>query len=181
MPESARIGDYDEVYNFVYALDLKTPVFKVFRSYKHKQSEIMVSDNIDTPCSVLSKEEAPKFSIKSIMERTNNVPNMLKRLRMSTLGTTANDRQMFIGNVIDKALLYEIKNKCGKIKLGTKDLVKAYETLFIDTSSDHYVKENSDIFMMEVYEVFASMYVKDKDIVNRLEKTILLEQIFDLF
>lgn len=42
MPEKCRVGDYDEAYNLTYALDVKTPVYKVFRSYIHKDSKAML-------------------------------------------------------------------------------------------------------------------------------------------
>jgi hypothetical protein len=37
MPEKCRVGDYDEVYNLTYALDLKSPVYNISHIFKYLQ------------------------------------------------------------------------------------------------------------------------------------------------
>lgn len=174
MPEKCRVGDYDEVYNLTYALDVKTPVYKVFRSYIHKDSKAMLVTDWNW---ITSKELKPKetlnYSIKSLMEYTNNFSMIVNKMSNTWMDVDAKSKQFRLGEVLDKVLTEELKTISGKVKVSPNYILKAYENLHIDVTSKHYV--DSKIPNLLTYlEPFIEALSLDKDIINRFEKTMLI-------
>lgn len=178
MPEKCRVGDYDEAYNLVYALDVKTPVYKVFKSYVHKDSKAMLVTDWNWINSwELKPGETPTYSVKSLMEYTNNFPMTLEKMSKCFLDIDAKSRQNRLGMLLDNALSVEFKTISGKVKISPNCILKAYESLHVDVTSKHYV-ENKKPSLLEYVEVFMESLVSDKDIINRFEKTMLLYNLF---
>lgn len=178
MPEKCRIGDYDEVYNLVYALDVKTPIYKLFRSYIHKESKAMlVTDWNWITSKELKPKEALNYSIKSLMEYTNNFALVVNKMSNTWINVDLKSKQFRLGEMINKVLTEEFKTISGKIKVSPNHILKAYESLHIDVTSKHYIDSKIPNLLTYI-EPFIETLSFDKDIVNRFEKTML---IFNLF
>ena len=55
-----------------------------------------------------------------------------------------------------------------------------YKNLFINEESDYFIEENTPVSMFTVYNSFTDLICnKDKDIMNKAEKTLLLKSILE--
>lgn len=168
-------SEYKETYNLVYALDTRIPVYKVFRAYMNPVSKNLYTftDNW-----LIAKELKPKekleYDIKSLFETVNNLETNMRKLKSTFLPT--DKKQNFLGELIDRALIFENKTINGKIKLSTNDIIKAYESIYSDSSSPYYV--NSECTMFNYYDAICAQITKD--FVNRFEKTMLINNLLKI-
>lgn len=69
----------------------------------------------------------------------------------------------------------------GKVKLSPAMVVKAYESVYMDSSSKFYVKPTEESTIYNYYSAFAQLVQDEKkDILNRWEKTYLISSLFGL-
>lgn len=114
------------------------------------------------------------------MEAYNDVAIKTKAMDEETYPADIPTKQAMLGKLIDRALVYDIKNFSGKIKLSALQVVKAYESIFNDTTSPFYSTDGSSD-KMTYYEAIGSIVTKDdKDIINRFEKSILTGMLLDM-
>ena len=94
----------------------------------------------------------------------------MKEYRKTPLGRA----QMLISNYIRN----DRDNGFGKVKLATSSVVDAYKLLYLKEDSPYYVKPGETTDMFNVYNAFTQLITDDtKDIVNKVEKTLLLKDI----
>lgn len=168
-------SEYKETYNLVYALDTRIPVYKVFRAYMNPVSKNLYTftDNWLIAKELKSKEKL-EYDIKSLFETVNNLETNMRKLKSTFLPT--DKKQNFLGELIDRALIFENKTINGKIKLSTNDIIKAYESIYSDSSSPYYV--NSECTMFNYYDAICAQITKD--FVNRFEKTMLINNLLKI-
>lgn len=168
-------SEYKETYNLVYALDTRIPVYKVFRAYMNPVSKNLYTftDNWLIAKELKSKEKL-EYDIKSLFETVNNLETNMRKLKSTFLPT--DKKQNFLGELIDRALIFENKTINGKIKLSTNDIIKAYESIYSDSSSPYYT--NSECTMFNYYDAICAQITKD--FVNRFEKTMLINNLLKI-
>ena len=71
------------------------------------------------------------------MEYTNDVIPIVKK--MKSIFLDSDKRYSFLGELIEKSMLYEYNNIGGKTKLSPSLVIKAYESVYMDSSSNFYV------------------------------------------
>ena len=170
-------SDIKEVYNFVYGLDVRTPVYKLYRSYVYDNVPIMFEH-------LISKEIIPEsvisYSIEDLMSETSDIKIKIDKMKKSFID---NDMKYnVLGSLIVKALLIEYKGIGGKVKLPTNVVIKAFENVYMDSTSNTYVKDTEKSSIWNFYCSLAGL-IKDaskKDIINNFEKTILVEKLLKL-
>ena len=169
-----KIGDFNEIYHFVYGLDIRTPVYKVFRSYGPCafNTEWLTINKIEG-------DNLPTYSIKDLMEYTNDVE--LKVKKMQTTFLNSDERHSLLGKLIEKAMFYEFNHVGGKAKLSTAMVIKAFESVYMDSSSDHYVGDKEESSVWNYYSAFTDLIKEDKDIINNFEKNYLVYLLFNEF
>lgn len=75
-------------------------------------------------------------------------------------------------------MLFEIENKGGKIKIAPQMVLKAYQNVYMNSSSRNYV-DSGESTMFNYLDAFSSLITEDnKDIVNRFEKNLLAYNMF---
>lgn len=68
----------------------------------------------------------------------------------------------------------------GKVKWSPTNVVKAYNNIYINISSDYYVGDK-DSSIINTYSSFAQLIADDKkDICNKFEKTMLINSLLNL-
>ncbi len=79
-------------------------------------------------------------------------------------------------------MLYSHQSKFGsKVKLSPAMVVKAYENVYMDSSSKFYIKPTEESTIYNYYSAFAQIVQDEKkDILNRWEKTYLISSLFGL-
>lgn len=115
------------------------------------------------------------------MSFTSDFEVKLKKYKNDTLSTKENDRYVRLGSWIEKCQFAVWQNDFGgKVKWSPTNAVKAYNNIYINTSSDYYVGDK-DSSVINTYNSFAQLIADDKkDICNKFEKTMLINLLLGL-
>ena len=161
----------NEIYHFVYGLDMRTPVYKYFRTYGPCafNTEWLTINKIEG-------ETAPNYSLENLMKYTNNVIPIVKKMKSTFLDS--NKRHSFFGELMEKAMLYEYNTDAGKTKLSTSLVIKAYESVYMDSSSNFYVGEKEESSVWNYFSAFTDILKDDKKDTNYFEKYHLVYLLF---
>lgn len=159
----------------VYALDTRVPVYKVFRAYMNPVSKNLYAfTNNWLIAKELKPNEKLEYDIKELFGAVNDLETNMRKLKSTFLST--DKKQNFLGELIDKTLVYESKAINGKVKLSVNDIIKAYESVYSDSSSPYYA--NGECTAFNYYDAICAQITKD--FVNRFEKTMLINNLFGI-
>ena len=173
MPEKCNKAGYAETYNLVYALDVRKPIYKVFKAYKdRKTSNLFVFNSMWINVYDLKpKENFIEFDeiVKNLMQLTDD-----SEIRFNKMN------KEFLSSDIEDSMLFEINNNSGKIKIAPAMVIKAYQNVYLDSSSKNYIPDTEKCSMFNYVDAFSSLITEDnKDIVNRFEKNLLIYKMFN--
>lgn len=183
MPEQYQWDNHTEVIGFLYGLDIRKPVVKIYRGGLNMAcTNLCVFDPSFIQIQELEPAKAIDYNpIHNLMEQTSDLKNWI-----TTLKSTYWERTIpIIENNLGKWVRNTINQSCnlgyGKVKLSSKDVIDAYKHLFIDTTNEYYIPEDRDVDMFTVYNAFTDIITNDgnKDIINKAEKTLLVKSILD--
>ena len=174
MPDS--IEGLSEIYHFVFAFDVRTPNYKVFRSYGPCifNPEWLTVEKLD-------EKTEPKYSIPNLMSYTNNVKSEINKMQTTFLDS--DERHKVLGQLIERSMLYNFQHVGGKVKLSPAMIIKAYESVYLDSSSDFFVKETEECSVWNYFNALIDLIKDDtkKDICNFAEKCNLCYNLFKSF
>lgn len=183
MPEEYSFDNHDEVVGFLYGLDVRKPICKMYRGGLNRAcTNLCVFDPSFINIQELEPEKAINYKpVKNLMEQTSDLKLWLKTLHDTEWERTVPTIESNLGKWMRNAISQSCDLGYGKVKLGTKEVIDAYKSLFVDTKSKYYVKEDEDVNMFKVYNAFTELISNDggKDIINKAEKTLLLRTILD--
>ena len=180
LPEKYCIDSHDEVYGFLYGIDVKKPVVKLYRGYLNRACTNL---SVFNPSWMNVQELLPGEPINinpltQLMESQNEFEITLNKLKDETI--SRNDRKMYLGNWVDHALRENEDYGFGKVKIATSTPIDAYKKLFIDSDSQYYIPEGIDPTLFDVYNSFTQIITDDKkDILNKFEKTIIVGKLLN--
>ena len=120
------------------------------------------------------------YSIKELMEKPFDIKQRLKVMKNTFISADIEDTHKLLGKLINRSLQYEYRNVGGKIKISPSDVIKAFEDIYLDSSSHYYIQPTVEGSLHNYYGALCSQITKSKDIINRFEKTILVGMLFDL-
>lgn len=183
MPSKCDKSGYAETYNLVYALDVRKPVYKIFKAYKdRKTTNIYAFNNSWLNVYELKPEkEFIEFDsiIRNLMQLTDNSEIIFEKLNKSFISSFSDDKRQKLGELIEKSMLYETVNKSGKVKIAPAMVLKAYQNVYLDSSSKNYVSDSEESTVLNYVDAFSSLITEDtKDITNRFEKSLLVYNMF---
>lgn len=166
-----------EVINLVYVLDIKKPCYKIFRTYSEEGRHITFNDDWMVTGEI--KDEPFKLPIKELMGKENKVPMFLTKMKNTFLSDE--NKYDLLGQLVEKSMLYEYNSISGKVKLSPNTIIKAHESVYLDSTSKLYKKDQE----ATVYDLFTAFLtvIKDgykKDPINVFEKSRLAEQILNI-
>ena len=173
---------YTETINLVYALDVRKPIYKIFKAYKDRKTGNLFAFNSQwiNVYELKPNEEFVDFEpiVKHLLELTDDSDKRFDNLEKNTVSSETEERQQFLGELIENSMLFEITNKGGKVKIASQMVLKAYQNVYMDSSSRNYVAEE-ECTKLNYLDAFSSLITEDdKDIVNRFEKNLLVYQMF---
>ena len=180
LPEKYCIDSHDEVYGFLYGIDVKKPVVKLYRGYLNRACTNL---SVFNPSWMNVQELIPGEPINinpltQLMESQNEFEITLNKLKDETI--SRDDRKMYLGNWVDHALRENEDYGFGKVKIATSTPIDAYKKLFIDSDSQYYIPEGIDPTLFDVYNSFTQIITDDKkDILNKFEKTIIVGKLLN--
>ena len=184
LPESYRVDNHEEVIGMIYGLDVRKPVVKFYRGGLNMACTNLCVLN---PTSLQTQELKPQqaidySSLDLIINQASNLQVWLNRLHSQTFSRDELNINTNLGRWIRNCLNMYYNSGLSKVKLATTTAISAYKLLFEDEESPYYVEEDSNTNMFNIYNAFTELIThdKDKDIMNKPEKTLLLKDILTL-
>jgi hypothetical protein len=178
LPQDHSIDGHDEVIGFLYGIDVKRPVVKIYRGYLNQACTNLTVFNpqwIDVQ-ELIPGDPINYNAVKMLMEQTNDFAVRMKKMKETTLDR--NKQTQYLGEWVDYALRETQDYGFGKVKIAVSTPVDAYKQLFIDQDSEYYIPEGLDPTLFDVYNSFTQIVTDDKkDLMNKFEKTMIINRL----
>ena len=169
--------DIKEVINLTYALDVKKPCYKVFRTYMENDCHYVFNSNWIFTDEI--KDQPFKLPIKELMEMENSVPMVLSNIKKKFVDDEF--KYDFLGKLLEKSILFEYNSISGKVKLSPSVVIKMHENIYLDSTSKSY-KKDQEATVFDLYSEILTV-IKDgykRDPINVFEKSLLAAQILNI-
>jgi len=176
LPQEQNIDGHEEVIGLLYGLDIRKPVYKTYRGYLNQAcTNLSVFDPKWLAVNELKPLEGINFNIKGMMEMASSFDSDLKKLKKTIVDRE--DMQKMLGKWVDISLRDTYFNGLQSVKISPNVSIEAYKSVLIDSESKYYVPENKEITMFNLHEALTQIVTDDdKDILNRFEKTMLINK-----
>lgn len=181
LPEEFTIDSHDEVIGFLYGIDVRKPVVKIYRGHLNRACTNL---SVFNPSWINVQELLPgdpiNFTpIKHLMEYTNDFAVVLKSLKNTYVDR--DDRKKYLGEWVDYSLRESQDYGFGKVKIAVSTPIDAYKELFINQDSSYYIPEGIDPSLFDIHSAFTQMITDDKkDILNKFEKTMIVNRLLNI-
>lgn len=180
LPQEHCIDNHDEVIGFLYGLDVRKPITKIYRGYLNRAcTNLAVFDPKWMIVQEVKPGEQIEIKSKQLLEMGNNFEPTLKKLKQEFI-----DREKIferLGTWVDASLTKYYYNGMQTVKISPNVPVEAYKTLFVDEAHPYFVPQTREADMFEVYNAFTQIITDDtKDIMNKFEKTMMVNKILGL-
>lgn len=183
MPDEYSFDNHQEVVGMVYGIDVRKPIVKI---YKGGLNMACTNLTVFNPSFLNIQELQPETPIdyrciKNIMEQTNDLKVWLDKLHNTEIPYDEQRINTMVGSWLRNTIDNQYDNGFGKVKLATSNVVDAYKMLYLKEDSPYFVKYGESTDMFNIYNAFTELITHDtKDIVNKVEKTLLLKSILEL-
>lgn len=180
MPEEYLFDNHDEVVGFIYGLDVRKPIVKIYRGGLNRAcTNLCVFNPSFLSIQELSPEKAINYRpVTTLMEQTNDMKVWLEKLHNTEFARTDEQIERNLGMWVRNSINMAYDSGYGKVKLAASTPIDAYKLLF-DKKSEYFIPEDQPVNMFTVYNAFTQLISNDggKDIMNKVEKTLLLKDI----
>lgn len=184
MPEEYAFDNHDEVVGLVYGLDVRKPVVKIYRGGLNRAcTNLCVFDPSFLNIQELEPKKAINFKpVTNLMEQTSDIKLWLKQLHETEFDRNDELIERNLGMWIRNSINMSYDTGYGKVKLATSTPVDAYKLMFENKKSEYFIPEDQNVNMFTVYNAFTQLISNDgdKDIMNKVEKTLLLKDILSI-
>jgi len=178
LPEKYSIDSHDEVIGFLYGIDVKKPVVKIYRGYLNQAcTNLTVFNPQWLNVQDLIPGDPINFKpIKDLMEYTNDFAINMAKMKSEFLSRDM--RKQYLGEWVDYSLRESQDYGFGKVKIAVSTPIDAYKQLFINQESEYFIPEGHDPSLFDVYNAFTQIVTDDKkDIMNKFEKTMIINRL----
>lgn len=181
LPEEHCIDNHDEVIGFLYGIDVKKPVVKIYRGYLNRACTNL---SVFNPQWINVQEMTPGdpinfSSIKHLMEHTNDFAVVLDKMKSTFI--SRNEQTDYLGKWVDHSLRESQDYGFGKVKIAVSTPIDAYKSLFIDADSEYYIPQGIDPSLFDIHSAFTQIITDDKrDIMNKFEKTMIVNKLLNI-
>lgn len=180
LPDEYAYENHKQSVNLLYALDTRKPIVKLFKNTVNMACLNMCVFNPEfLQVNELEPQSAIDYRfIKNVMEMTDNTKVMLEKLSSTTLDNSMIYEQ--VGRWIDKCIRTKYTSGFGTVKIAKTMPTEVYENIAIKEDSPYYSSDGHNYF--DIYNAFTDIICndKDKDIVNKFEKVMLVSKILDI-
>lgn len=176
MPSDHNVEGHEEVIGLLYGLDIRKPVSKVYRGYLNQAcTNLSVFDPQWLVVNELKPLEGIKFDVKSMLEMANNFEQQIKAYKKATVDR--DKMQPLLGKWVDLSLRDTYFNGVQNVKISPNVAIEAYKSLLLDKENKYYIPETTAITAFDIHEALTQIVTDDdKDILNRFEKTMLINK-----
>ena len=181
LPEQYTIDNHAEVVGFLYGIDVRRPVAKIYRGHLNMACTNLTVFNPDwmSVQELVPGEPLNYSAVKHLQEQSSDFALKLKQLKDTFVDRKG--RREMLGNWVDYSLRESQDYGYGKVKIAVSTAVDAYKQLFIDQESQYYIPEGIDPSQYEVYNSFTQIIQDDKrDILNKFEKTMIINRMLGI-
>lgn len=184
MPEELSMSNHKEVVGLVYGLDTRKPVAKIYRGALNMACLNLCVFNPDfLNVQEIEPNKPLDFRcVNPLMEKVSDIKVWLDKISNIEVEYNEKDINENLGLWIRNSLNFSYKSNYGKVKLATSMAIDAYKLLYEDDKSKYYVPKGSSTSMFNVYNAFTELItnIDTKDILNKVEKTLLLKDILGI-
>lgn len=184
MPEEYRFDNHDEVIGMIYGIDVRKPVVKIYRGGLNMAcTNLSIFDPSFLALQELESKKAINYNaVKNLMEQTSNMKVWLDKLHNTEFDRTDELIERNLGRWVRNSINTSYDTGFGKVKIAASTPVDAYKLMFENKKSPYYIDESSSVDMFTVYNAFTQLVTHDggKDIMNKVEKTLLLKDILSI-
>ena len=184
LPEQYNVDNHQDVVGMVYGLDTRKPIVKFYRGGLNMACTNLCVFNPDyLDVQELQSESAIDYRpLDSLINKANEIKVFLEKLHGITFPRDNQFINEQLGMWVRNCLNIPYHNGINNVKLATSTAIDAYKLLFEKDSSEYYVPVTSNTDMFNVYNAFTELISndKDKDIMNKCEKTLLLKNILGI-
>lgn len=183
LPTDANFPNHSEAIHLLYALDTRKPMLKIARS---AINGACLNQCIFSPSWIniqeLEPEKAADYKpIEWLMKQTSDISKWLTKLSNTIVPYKEQIINENLGKWSRNAYSKSIHSLSSKVNLAVSTPFDAYKLLYENKNSNYYVEEGQDTTMFNIYNAFTDIISHNsKDIVNPLEKTLLLKDILEL-
>lgn len=184
MPPEYVVDNHDEVVGMIFGLDTRKPVAKFYRGGLNKActnlcvfSPSFLQTQEIAPNSALDYEaldyiQGKAYALKAYLDRLHNTPFYRDDQYLNEE----------LGKWVRNCLNIPFHNGVHTVKLAVSTAIDAYKLLIEKEESPYFIKPESNSTMFNVYNAFTELISndKDKDIMNKCEKTLLLNHILGI-
>lgn len=172
--------EHDEVIGFIYGLDVRKPIAKIYRGYLNRVcTNLSVFDPKWIEIQEMKPGENLTYNVKQLMELPNNTTTKLHEMKKVFVDKKEIHKRL--GEWVDGCLRKIHFNGIHSVKLSPSIAIDAYNSLYLDHDSKYFTEETEESSMFDVYNAFTQLITDDtKDIMNKFEKTLLVNQILGL-
>lgn len=179
LPEEYCIDSHDEVIGFLYGLDVRKPVSKVYRGYLNRAcTNLTVFSNKWMIVNEVKPGELIDVNVQQLMELPNSFESHVKRLKNQIVDNNTLFNRL--GEWVDMSLREHYYNGLQNVKVSPNIAVEAYKSLYVNEKSD-YFRGGEPASMFDVYNAFTQIITDDqKDLMNNFEKTMMVNKLLKI-
>jgi hypothetical protein len=183
LPDEYCFENHQEVVGMVYGLDVRKPIYKIYKGGLNMACTNLCIFNPDfLDIQEIEPETAVNFrSLERLMEQTDDMRVRLNNMFNYEIPYIETDIDQMLGKWVRNTIDQSYDKGFGKVKLATSTAIDAYKLLYCKKDSPYYVEPGQSTNMFNVYNAFTQLITDDdRDIVNKAEKTLLLQNILEI-
>ena len=185
LPESYIEDNHNRVVGMVYGLDTRVPLCKFYRGGENRAcTNLCVFDPTDLQVQVLNPKKPINFgTLDYMIQKTSTLKVFLDNLHNTPFVCSQENIEQSLGRWIDNSIELCYNNGISKASISASTIIAAYKLLFKSTKSPYYIDINNgkNTNMFNIYNAFTEIISnKDKDIMNKADKTLLVKDILGI-
>ena len=181
LPDDYIVENHQEVIGMVMGLDVRKPITKFYRGGVNMACcNLCVFNPSFLDCQEIYPEAALNYKpVDNLINKASELRQWLNTLHSTTFERSEQNINESLGMWVRRCLDMSFSNGFGKVKLAVSTAVDAYKLLFADSESEYYVHQGENTDLFNIYNAFTDIISndKDKDIMNKAEKCLLLKDI----
>ena len=181
LPDDYIIDNHQEVIGMVMGLDVRKPIAKFYRGGLNMACcNLCVFNPSFLECQEIYPEAALNYRpIDTLINKASELKAWLNTLYTTSFERSEQNINESLGMWVRRCLDNSFSNGFGKVKLAVSTAIDAYKLLFVNSESDYYVHQGENTSLFNIYNAFTDIISndKDKDIMNKAEKCLLLKDI----
>ena len=177
LPPESSVDKHDEVIGFLYGLDIRKHIAKIYRGYLNQACTNLSVFNAEwINYQELLPETKLTYKVEKLLEKTSDFATKLTKLKTEFIKDE--DKLALLGEWIDYTLHQFSYNGIHSTKLSPNLVIDAYKSVYLDPTSTYYIdQEQEQSSMFNMYNAMTQVLTDDKkDIMNDFEKTIMIGQ-----